>query len=95
MLIDKLFPSTSSVASSRMCWGVYNCFEYVEVSQVFYFVLYTLLKQINCQIVATKLPLKAKLHSSCIKELVSESKFSKCWSWAFLSFDTTSVETTT
>jgi len=44
MLIDKLFPSTSSVASSRMCWGVYNCLEYVEVSQVSYFVLYARLK---------------------------------------------------
>jgi len=34
MLLDKLFPSTSPVASSRTCWGVYNCLKYVENSQV-------------------------------------------------------------
>jgi len=28
MLLDKLFLSTSPIASSRVCWGVYNCLEY-------------------------------------------------------------------
>jgi len=30
----------SPIASSRVCWGVYNCLECVEVTQVSYFVLY-------------------------------------------------------
>ena len=29
-----------SVASSRICWSVYICFEYVEASEVPYFVFY-------------------------------------------------------
>jgi len=40
MLFDKLFLFASPLASSRMCWGVYNCFEYDENPQVSYFVFY-------------------------------------------------------
>jgi len=39
-LLKCLFLSTSPIASSRVCWGVYNCLECVEVTQVSYFVLY-------------------------------------------------------
>ena len=35
-----LFLFTSPIASSRVCWGVHNCLEYDENSQVSYFVLY-------------------------------------------------------
>ena len=38
--IDKLFPSTPPVASSRICWSVYTCFEYAEAAEVPYFVFY-------------------------------------------------------
>jgi len=39
-LLKCLFLSTSPIASSRVCWGVYNCLECVEVTQVSYFFLY-------------------------------------------------------
>jgi len=39
-LLKCLFLSTSSIASSCVCWGVYNCLLCVEVMQVSYFVLY-------------------------------------------------------
>jgi len=38
-LLKCLFLSTSPMALSRVCWGVYNCLKCVEVTQVSYFVL--------------------------------------------------------
>ena len=39
-LLKCLLLSTSPMASSRVCWGVHNCFKCVDVTQVSYFVLY-------------------------------------------------------
>ena len=39
-LLKCLFLSKSPIALSRVCWGVYNCLQCAEVTQVSYFVLY-------------------------------------------------------
>jgi len=61
--LKSLFLSTSPIASSRVCWGVYNCLEYDENSQVSLFymcashVLWALwlksIKLSNCKNAAT------------------------------------------
>jgi len=33
--LKRLFLSTSPIASSRLCWGVYNCLEYDKLASVF------------------------------------------------------------
>jgi len=40
MLLGQLFLSMSPIASSCACWGVCNCLEYDENSQVSHFVFY-------------------------------------------------------
>jgi len=66
-LLKCLFLSTSPIASSRVCWGVYNCLECVEVSQVSYFVLYVsspylvgLAAEINKTVKTVKLSIRVR-----------------------------------
>jgi len=73
-LLKCLFLSTSPIASSRVCWGVYDCLECVEVTQVSSFVLYVsspflvdLAAEINKTVKTVK---TVKLSSPVVRNLV-------------------------